>query len=50
VLKFSLGFGPRVIGYRHGETDYCISLIPIGGYVKMLGEDPSDRIAQRLAR
>ncbi|MEZ4392866.1 MAG: site-2 protease family protein [Polyangiales bacterium] len=45
VLKFSLGFGPRVIGYRHGETDYCVSLIPIGGYVKMLGEDPSDRIA-----
>lgn len=45
VLKFSLGFGPRVIGYRHGETDYCISLIPVGGYVKMLGEDPSDRIA-----
>lgn len=45
VLKFSLGFGPRVIGYRHGETDYCVSLIPLGGYVKMLGEDPSDRIA-----
>ena len=45
VLKFSLGFGPRVIGYRHGETDYCISLIPLGGYVKMLGEDPSDRVA-----
>lgn len=45
VLKFSLGFGPRVFGIRHGETDYCVSLLPIGGYVKMLGEDPSDRIA-----
>ena len=45
VLKFSLGFGPRVIGYRHQETDYCVSLIPLGGFVKMLGEDPSDHIA-----
>ncbi len=45
VLKFSLGFGPRVIGYRHQETDYCVSLIPLGGFVKMLGEDPSDRVA-----
>ncbi len=45
VLKFSLGFGPRVLGYRHQETDYCVSLIPLGGFVKMLGEDPSDRIA-----
>ncbi len=45
VLKFSLGFGPRLFGYRHQETDYCVSMIPLGGFVKMLGEDPSDRIA-----
>ena len=42
VLKFSLGFGPKVIGKTFGETEYCISLIPLGGYVKMLGEDSSD--------
>lgn len=45
VLKFSLGFGPRVVGYRHQETDYCVSLVPLGGFVKMLGEDPSDHVA-----
>jgi regulator of sigma E protease len=44
VLKFSLGFGPRVLGFRWRETDYCISLVPFGGFVKMLGEDPSDKV------
>ena len=44
VLKFSLGFGPRVMGWRQGETDYCVSLIPFGGFVKMLGEDPGDDV------
>ncbi len=44
VLKFSLGFGPRVLGFRLRETDYCISLVPFGGFVKMLGEDPSDTV------
>ena len=38
VLKFSLGFGPKLAGKRIGETEYLISLIPLGGYVKMLGE------------
>ncbi len=42
VLGFSIGFGPRVIGFRRGETDYRISLFPIGGYVKMVGESPED--------
>ena len=42
VLKFSLGFGPKIIGKTVGETEYCISVIPLGGYVKMLGEDSSD--------
>jgi regulator of sigma E protease len=40
VLKFSLGFGRRLIGFRRGETEYAISMIPLGGYVKMLGEGP----------
>lgn len=44
VLKFSLGFGPRIFGIRYGETDYCVGLVPFGGFVKMLGEDPSDEI------
>ncbi len=42
VEEFSLGFGPRLIGFRKGETDYRISALPLGGYVKMLGEDPQE--------
>ncbi|MDX9762566.1 MAG: RIP metalloprotease RseP [Desulfomonilia bacterium] len=38
VLKFSLGFGPALVKKRVGETEYQISVIPLGGYVKMLGE------------
>jgi regulator of sigma E protease len=38
VLKFSLGFGPKLVGKKIGETEYLISLVPLGGYVKMLGE------------
>lgn len=38
VEVFSLGFGPRLFGFKSGETDYRISLIPLGGYVKMTGE------------
>nr|WP_320116377.1 RIP metalloprotease RseP [uncultured Desulfuromonas sp.] len=38
VLKFSLGFGPRIVSRTWGETEYLISLIPLGGYVQMLGE------------
>ena len=41
VLKFSLGFGPALIKKRIGETEYLLSAVPLGGYVKMLGEDPS---------
>jgi len=44
VLKFSLGFGPRVIGKQVGETEYLISAFPLGGYVKMLGENPSEEV------
>lgn len=39
---FSLGFGKRLAGFRRGETDYRISLLPIGGYVKMAGENPME--------
>jgi regulator of sigma E protease len=38
VEKFSLGFGPKLIGFRKGETEYLISALPLGGYVKMVGE------------
>jgi regulator of sigma E protease len=40
VETFSLGFGKRLIGFRRGDTDYRISLLPLGGYVKMAGENP----------
>ena len=42
VQKFSLGFGPRLFGFRRGETEYLISAVPLGGYVKMVGEDPKE--------
>lgn len=46
VLKFSLGFGPKVIGKKIGETEYLISSFPLGGYVKMLGEDGIEEIPE----
>jgi regulator of sigma E protease len=42
VLTFSLGFGPKVLKVRRGDTEYCLSAIPLGGYVKMAGENPED--------
>jgi regulator of sigma E protease len=42
VLTFSLGFGPKIVGFRRGDTEYCISAIPLGGYVKMAGETPDE--------
>ncbi len=45
VEKFSLGFGPRLFGKKVGLTDYRISAIPLGGYVKMVGEEPDADIA-----
>ncbi len=44
VLKFSLGFGPRMVGTTRGETEYVISAVPLGGYVKMLGEEPGEEL------
>ncbi len=42
VERFSLGFPPKLIGKTVGETEYCISWIPLGGYVKMAGENPDE--------
>lgn len=42
VLVFSFGFGKRLLGFRRGDTDYRISLIPLGGYVRMAGDTPED--------
>jgi regulator of sigma E protease len=44
VLRFSLGFGPRLLGFTHGDTEYQLSLVPLGGYVRLLGEDPGEPI------
>ncbi|MDG4476879.1 RIP metalloprotease RseP [Thiovibrio frasassiensis] len=45
VLKFSLGFGPKVFGRTIGETEYLLSAFPLGGYVKMYGESLTDEVA-----
>ncbi|MCU1260388.1 MAG: putative rane-associated zinc metalloprotease [Bryobacterales bacterium] len=45
VDVFSFGFGTRLLGFRRGETDYRISAIPFGGYVKMAGEQPGEDVS-----
>jgi regulator of sigma E protease len=47
VLKFSLGFGPKIIGKKIGETEYLLSLLPLGGYVKPLGETFDESVADK---
>src|SRR5215470_7789441 len=44
IETFSVGFGPRLIGFRRGDTDYRISALPLGGYVKMAGDTPSENL------
>jgi regulator of sigma E protease len=44
VPRFSIGFGPRILGFRRGETEYVISLLPLGGYVKMAGMEEMEAI------
>ncbi len=44
VLKFSLGFGPKIFGKKVGETEYVLSWIPLGGYVKLLGESGTEEL------
>jgi len=46
VETFSLGFGPRIAGFRSGETDYRLSALPLGGYCKIAGFTPDDPAAQ----
>lgn len=43
VLAFSLGFGPKLLKVTRGDTEYCISVIPLGGYVKLAGETAEDK-------
>jgi regulator of sigma E protease len=43
VITFSLGFGPKILKTQRGDTEYCISAIPLGGYVKMAGESPDEQ-------
>ncbi len=45
VLKFSLGFGPKLFGFVRDGTEYCLSAIPLGGYVKLLGESPAEPVS-----
>ena len=45
VLKFSVGFGPRLIGRQVGDTEYVVSAIPLGGYVKMFGEEGGETVS-----
>ncbi len=42
VEKFSLGMGPKLFGYKKGDTEYVLSALPLGGYVKMAGENPDE--------
>ncbi len=45
VLRFSIGFGPRLFGLTRGETEYRIAALPLGGYVKMAGDNPGEELA-----
>src|SRR5580692_9362666 len=42
VEAFSIGFGPRIWGFRRGPTDYRLSALPLGGYVRMAGDNPAE--------
>ena len=46
VEVFSLGFGKKIFSYKKGDTTYCISIVPLGGYVKMFGEQPGAEISE----
>lgn len=50
VLKFSLGFGPKLFGKTVGETEYLVSAFPLGGYVKMFGENPDEQEGASIDR
>ncbi len=46
VEVFSLGFGKKIFSFKKGDTTYCLSIIPLGGYVKMFGEQPGEQISE----
>lgn len=51
VLTFSLGFGPKIFGRKIGETQYQIAMVPLGGFVKLIGENPEEKVKEEdLAR
>ncbi|MBZ4408347.1 RIP metalloprotease RseP [Myxococcus sp. XM-1-1-1] len=50
VLKFSIGFGPKLIGFIKGETEYQIAILPLGGYVKMAGDLPHEELSPDEAK
>ncbi len=47
VEKFSLGFGPKIWSFKSGETEYLVSSIPLGGYVKMAGDEPGESLTNQ---
>src|SRR5262245_64501312 len=49
VFIFSFGFGKRLLGFKWGDTDYRVSLIPLGGYVKLEGE-PDDQLSEDVSQ
>ncbi|MCS6798915.1 MAG: site-2 protease family protein [Myxococcota bacterium] len=48
VLRVSVGFGPRLLGLRRGDTEYVLAAVPLGGYVRLLGEAPTDEVPDEL--
>ncbi|HEY4222828.1 MAG TPA: RIP metalloprotease RseP, partial [Myxococcota bacterium] len=50
VLTFSIGFGPRIFGFTRGDTEYRISALPLGGYVRMFGDDAGEEVPPELQR
>ncbi len=50
VQKFSLGFGPKIIGRTIGETEYVLSWIPLGGYVKLMGESAPKNYRRKMKK
>lgn len=50
VLKFSIGFGPPIVAFRRGETEYVVSWIPLGGFVKMAGDQPYEELTPEEAK
>jgi regulator of sigma E protease len=47
VITFSLGFGPKLLSFKRGDTEYCISAVPLGGFVKMAGETSDEPLTGR---